>query len=94
VLSYLQTNKTLEGYKEADRVSNERTFGNRVRCAGSVRDGKSNYFGKRRPHQMQNFAEGANGPTTPKADKILHDNGIFVIPDILGKRRRRDRFLF
>ena len=29
------------------------------------------------------LAEGANGPTTPKADKILHDKGVFVIPDIL-----------
>jgi glutamate dehydrogenase (NAD(P)+) len=30
------------------------------------------------------LAEGANGPTTPKADKILYDNGVFVIPDILA----------
>ena len=28
-------------------------------------------------------AEGANGPTTPDADRILADNGVFVIPDIL-----------
>jgi glutamate dehydrogenase (NAD(P)+) len=28
-------------------------------------------------------AEGANGPTTPEADHILQDKGVFVIPDIL-----------
>lgn len=28
--------------------------------------------------------EGANGPTTPEADKILHKNGIYVLPDILA----------
>ena len=28
-------------------------------------------------------AEGANGPTTPEADKVLKDNGVFVIPDFL-----------
>ena len=28
-------------------------------------------------------AEVANGPTTPTADKIMHANGVFVIPDFL-----------
>jgi glutamate dehydrogenase (NAD(P)+) len=28
--------------------------------------------------------EGANGPTTPEADAILNENGVFVVPDILA----------
>jgi glutamate dehydrogenase (NAD(P)+) len=30
------------------------------------------------------ITEGANGPTTPEANDILHQRGIFVIPDILA----------
>jgi len=30
------------------------------------------------------IAEGANGPTTPAADKVLYEKGVFVLPDVLA----------
>ena len=40
---------------------------------------------KNAPHiRAKLICEGANGPTTAAADRILDDKGIFVIPDILA----------
>src|SRR5437588_1339777 len=35
------------------------------------------------------IAELANGPTTPSADRVLEENGVFLIPDILARSEER-----
>jgi len=36
------------------------------------------------PGSVKIVAEGANGPTSPEADKVLHENEVFVVPDLLA----------
>jgi glutamate dehydrogenase (NAD(P)+) len=84
VLNYLNENKTLEGFTEGDPVSNEELL--EIKCDVLAPCATENQITSQNADRIQCkiLAEGANGPTTPKADKILYDKGVFVIPDILA----------
>jgi glutamate dehydrogenase (NAD(P)+) len=84
VLNYLQQTKSLEGYEEADYVSNSELL--EIECDVLAPCATENQITSENADRIKCkiMAEGANGPTTPQADKILHDKGIFVIPDILA----------
>ena len=84
VLNYIQANKTLEGFTEADHVNNTEIL--ELECDVLAPCATENQITSENADRIKCkiLAEGANGPTTPKADKILHDKGIFVIPDILA----------
>jgi glutamate dehydrogenase (NAD(P)+) len=36
------------------------------------------------PESVKIVAEGANGPTSPEADQVLAERGVFVVPDLLA----------
>ena len=56
-----------------------------MRHAGARRARRPDHGARtRRSSGAKLVAEGANGPTTPEADEILGERGIFVIPDILA----------
>ena len=84
VLAYWQANRTLEEYPGAEAVSNKDLL--EIECDVLAPCATENQITSENADRIKCkiLAEGANGPTTPKADKILHDKGIFVIPDILA----------
>jgi glutamate dehydrogenase (NAD(P)+) len=84
VLNYLQQTKSLEGYKEADYITNKELL--EIECDVLAPCATENQITSKNADRIncKIMAEGANGPTTPKADQILFDKGIFVIPDILA----------
>ncbi len=79
-----QHNNSLEGYPHADRVSNDEllTLDLDVIVPAAT---ENQITGKNAGRlKAKIIAEGANGPTTPKADEILNKKGVLVIPDILA----------
>ena len=83
-LDYLQKNKSFDGFSGADPVGNKELL--ELECDVLAPCATENQITSENAERLKCkiLAEGANGPTTPKADKILHDKGIFVIPDILA----------
>ncbi|MBL8150827.1 MAG: Glu/Leu/Phe/Val dehydrogenase [Blastocatellia bacterium] len=83
-LDYLKKNKTYEGYPEADYLTNQELL--EVDCDVLMPAATENQITSANADRIRCkiMAEGANGPTTASADKILFDKGIFVIPDILA----------
>ncbi|MBX3113654.1 MAG: Glu/Leu/Phe/Val dehydrogenase [Fimbriimonadaceae bacterium] len=74
----------IQNYKDCDKISNEELLA--LKCdilipaaiQAQITDKNADAV------QAKIVVEGANGPTTLEADKILHDKGILVVPDILA----------
>jgi len=83
-MAYLSRNKTFEGYAEADHVTNQELL--ELDCEVLVPAATENQITSANASRIRCkiLAEGANGPTTARADDILEQKGVFVIPDILA----------
>ena len=83
-VEYVKQNRTLEGFKDGDSITNEELLTSDVDVllpAALENVITSKNAGK---IQAKIVCEGANGPTTAGADSILDEKEIFVIPDILA----------
>jgi glutamate dehydrogenase (NAD(P)+) len=84
VLAHVRQHKFLKGYPEAQVVSNTEIL--ELPCDVLVPAALENVITAKNAGAIKAriVCEGANGPTTPGADQILNEKGIFVIPDILA----------
>ncbi len=83
VNAWKQEHGTVVGFPGSVEIDNEELL--TVECDILVPAALENQITRHNaPHvKAKVVAEAANGPTTPEADEILHDRGIFMIPDIL-----------
>jgi glutamate dehydrogenase (NAD(P)+) len=81
---YRETGRSLKDTKLGDYVTNDELL--QLDCTVLVPAALSEQITERNASKLRCriLAEGANGPTTLEADRIVQDKGIFVIPDILA----------
>jgi glutamate dehydrogenase/leucine dehydrogenase len=72
------------GFRGSRKITNEELL--ELKCDILVPAALENQITKSNAANIKTklLAEAANGPTTPEADKILQEKGVFIIPDILA----------
>ena len=83
-LRHLRTTRSFDEFPGVERVNNQELL--ELDCDVLVPAATENQINSQNADRIKCrvLAEGANGPTTANADKILHEKGVFVIPDILA----------
>lgn len=83
-MAYVQKHRTLDGWKGGDSMTQSELL--TVECDVLVPAAKEDQITPQvaRKIKAKVITEGANGPTTAKADPILQEKGVLVIPDILA----------
>ncbi len=83
VLAWKKEHGTVQGFPGAEDISNAELL--ETPCDVLIPAAYENQITARNAMDIKAriVAEAANGPTTPEADEILYQRGVFMIPDIL-----------
>jgi glutamate dehydrogenase (NAD(P)+) len=84
MIEFAKQHKTIDGFPGGEPIENEQLFSLDVDVLVPAALENQITIENAGSIQAKIVAEGANGPTTPEAHKLLHERGIFVIPDILA----------
>ena len=83
VLAHKEKTGAVQGFKGCREISNEELLETQCDVLIPAALGKQITCKNVDRIHARLVAEAANGPTTPEADKALHEKGIVLIPDIL-----------
>jgi glutamate dehydrogenase (NAD(P)+) len=83
-MAHVGQHGTLEGFKGGDKITNAELLASE--CDVLVPAALEKVFTAETAPKVKArlIVEGANGPTTPEADRIFKEKGITVIPDIMA----------
>lgn len=84
MLRYVMANRSLAGYAEADKITNEELLELDVDVLIPAALGGVITVSNAERIRAPIIIEAANAPTYPHADDILHERGVTVLPDILA----------
>ncbi|HEY6359467.1 MAG TPA: Glu/Leu/Phe/Val dehydrogenase [Vicinamibacterales bacterium] len=84
LLAYVKETKSVDGFRGGEPLVNDDLWGLDVDVL--IPAALENQITEENAPGIKAkiVTEGANGPTTPEAHRIMHERGIFVIPDILA----------
>jgi glutamate dehydrogenase (NAD(P)+) len=84
LLEYSKENKTVEGFPDTESIDSQEIL--EQDCDVLLPAATENVITSKNAGRVRAriLVEGANSPTTPPADDILFDRGVFVVPDILA----------
>ena len=83
ISEHIKKGNTLISYSDAEKIDGSKIFD--IECDILIPAALENQITSANASNVKTriIAEGANGPVTPDAEKILLENGIFIIPDVL-----------
>ena len=83
-IAYAREHHSLEGYRGGEHITNDALL--ELPCDVLVPSALEKQLTLENASAVRAklIVEGANGPTTPEADRLLRDRGVVIIPDIVA----------
>ena len=84
LIQHAKKNRTITDFPDVDNITNEELLA--LDCDVLIPAAIEGQITRYNANNIKAkiIVEGANGPTTPEADKILYDKNVLLVPDILA----------